>query len=339
LIINTTIAALRDQLSEYVGLMSGLVVAASDAARLLRRALASSDEAEWWYSPREWLNGPGEQWVRIRAEDLESLVVRLLYAVGALPTPWNQIQLLARFADEHSTILAGLPPSPDEDEYPLPVTPRLRLHWLVGSRPDKSLLPRELAALVDDFERRSILDLLLHRSERVNWNGEVPLRNLFDLRDLGGALRAGVTDAPLIDQRFIDYLHAQPEDISRMHWRQFEYLVGEFFRRSGYEVLVTPPGGDGGVDVHAVRADGAIGPELVLIQMKRYGDNREVGIEAVKALWADVDEAAATRGIVATTSTLAAGAKAYCEARHYRLSAAERPMVEKWLSTLATYPR
>jgi hypothetical protein len=59
----------------------------------------------------------------------------------------------------------------------------------------------------------------------------------------------------------------------------------------------------------------------------------------VKALWSDVDEAAATRGVVATTSTLAAGARAYCEARRYRLTAAERPMVEKWLRALATYPR
>jgi hypothetical protein len=29
-----------------------------------------------------------------------------------------------------------------------------------------------------------------------------------------------------IDHRLIDYLHAQPEDLSRMHWRQFEYLAG-----------------------------------------------------------------------------------------------------------------
>ena len=30
-----------------------------------------------------------------------------------------------------------------------------------------------------------------------------------------------------------------------MHWRQFEYLVGESFRRNGYNDNVTPPSGDG----------------------------------------------------------------------------------------------
>jgi restriction system protein len=167
----------------------------------------------------------------------------------------------------------------------------------------------------------------------------VPLKELFQLSDLGGAIAAGIDSAPLIDQRFIDYLQAQPEDLSKMHWRQFEFLVGEFFRRNGYDITVTPPSRDGGIDVRAVREKGVVGPELILIQAKRLSGDRRVGIETVKALWSDINEAAATRGIVATTSTLAPGARAYCQARHYRLTQAERPMVEKWLGGLATYPR
>jgi len=195
-----------------------------------------------------------------------------------------------------------------------------------------------LTELIADYQRRSILDLMF-RTERTAWDGCIPLKELFQLSHLGGAVDAGTDSGPLIDQRFIDYLQAQPDDLSAMHWRQFEYLVGEFFRRNGYDITITPPSGDGGIDVRAVRASGTIGPELVLIQAKRLGSERSVGIETVKALWSDVNEAAATRGVVATTSTLAPGARAYCQARHYRLTPAERPMVEKWLSGLATYPR
>jgi len=336
--INSSVAGLTDELSDYVGLMAGLVVTSADVVRLVERDLASSDESEWWYSPRNWIHDAPQQWVRVRAEDLESLVMRLLYAVGALPSPWNQMQLVRQFASEHPEIVDSIPPSPDEDEYPLPVTPWVRFFWFVSSGRTTKTTPAELRKLITDFKRRSIIDLMF-RTDRVSWDGSAPLRELFHLGDLGAGLTADQASAALIDQRFIDYLHAQPEDLSRMHWRQFEFLVGEFFRRSGYDVHVTPPSGDGGVDVRAVRGQGIVGPELILIQAKRLRDDRQVGIETVKALWSDIDEAAATRGVIATTSTLAPGARAYCQARQYRLTAAERPMVENWLKALATYPR
>lgn len=220
----------------------------------------------------------------------------------------------------------------------MPVTPWVRFFWFVSSEKPTKRMPAELRELITDFKRRSIIDLMF-RTERVSWDGSVPLRELFHLGNLVAGLTADQASAALIDQRFIDYLHAQPEDLSSMHWRQFEFLVGEFFRRSGYDVHVTPPSGDGGVDVRAVRGQGIVGPELILIQAKRLRDDRQVGIETVKALWSDIDEAAATRGVIATTSTLAPGARAYCQARQYRLTAAERPMVENWLKILATYPR
>jgi hypothetical protein len=336
--INSSVAGITDELSDYVGLKSGLAITSTDVVRLLGRDLASSDESEWWYSPRTWLHGTPQQGVRVRAEDLESLVMRLLFAVGALPSPLNQMQLALQFAEEHPEIVESIPPEPDEDEFPLPVTPWVRFFWFVSAHRHPKGLPPELTSLINDFQRRSILDLI-SRTEQVQWDGCVPLRELFQLSDLGAGIAANAQASALIDQRFIDYLQAQPEDLSRMHWRQFEYLVGEFFRRNGYNVNVTPPSADGGVDVRAVKEVGMVGPELILIQAKRFSDDRRVDVETVKALWSDVDEAAATRGVIATTSALAPSARAYCEARLYRLTAAERPTVEKWLKTLATYPR
>ncbi|TNC19409.1 restriction endonuclease [Amycolatopsis alkalitolerans] len=336
--INSTVVGLTDELSDYVGLKSGLIVTSADVIRLLDRDLASTDESAWYYSPRDWLHEPAQRRVRIRAENLESLVMRLLYSVGALPSPLNQNQLIWAFAADNPEVVRTIPSFPDEAEFPLPVTPVVRLSWLLSAPMDPHEIPSELADLAHDFQRRSIVDLMF-RTQRISWDGAVPLSELFDLGEVAKDVAASQESMPLIDQRFIDYLHAQQEDLSQMHWRQFELLVGEFFRRHGYHVTVTPPTRDGGVDVRAIRETGVAGPELVLVQAKRFSDNRQVGIETVKALWSDVNEAAATRGVVATTSTLAAGALAYCQARRYRLTAAERPMVEYWLRALATYPR
>lgn len=168
----------------------------------------------------------------------------------------------------------------------------------------------------------------------------MPLDLLFNLKDKGGAVSANSQSAPLIDQRFIDYLHAQPADLDRMDWRQLEYLCGEYFRRKGYEVVVTAPSGDGGIDVVATRMDGADGPDIVLIQAKRLSGKRQVDINVVKALWADVMESeSSTRGLITTTTRLAKGAREYTEARNYRLSAAERTNVEQWIANLSTHSR
>jgi hypothetical protein len=336
--ISSSVAGITDELSDYVGLKSGLAITSVDVVRLLERDLARSDESEWWYSPRRWLNRAPQQPVRVRAEDFESLVMRLLYAVGALPSPLNQMQLAVKFAAEHPEIVESIPPDPDEEDFPLPVGPFQRFYWFVSSSSHPRDLSPELAKLIEDFNRRSILDLMF-RTEQVQWDGTIPLTELFDLGELGTNTSADAGTFALIDQRFIDYLHAQPGDLSRMHWRQFEYLVGEFFRRNGYNVNVTAPSGDGGVDVRAVREAGIAGPELILIQAKRFSNDRRVDVETVKALWSDVNETSATRGVIATTSALAPGARAYCEARLYRLTAAERPTVEEWLRTLASHPR
>jgi HJR/Mrr/RecB family endonuclease len=179
----------------------------------------------------------------------------------------------------------------------------------------------------------------MSRLNKQHWDGVTPLRELFELSGISGQVVASTDTPPIIDQRFIDYLNAQPRDISRMHWRQFELLVGEFFRRNGYEIRVTPPTRDGGIDVHAVRDTNLLGPELVLVQAKRFRDHREVCVESVKALWSDLDELRASRAVIATTPMLSEGARAFCEARHYRLTAVERPTVESWLRSLATYAR
>jgi hypothetical protein len=140
-----------------------------------------------------------------------------------------------------------------------------------------------------------------------------------------------VPDDPTVylDQRYIDYLAKNGEDMKQMHWRNFERLTTEFFRRLGYEVDLGPGTKDGGIDVRVwTDKEAKVGPPIMLIQCKRTKDN--IGIETVKAFWADVQFHKAESGLIATTAAVTRDSKALCEARQYPLSFAEGEHVKQW---------
>jgi restriction system protein len=70
------------------------------------------------------------------------------------------------------------------------------------------------------------------------------------------------------------------ESIAAMSWRQFELLVGEAFRRRGYQVEETGLGGaDGGIDL-ILRKNG----RTELVQCKQWR-TRQVKVPTVREMW------------------------------------------------------
>lgn len=70
------------------------------------------------------------------------------------------------------------------------------------------------------------------------------------------------------------------DSIASLHWREFEQLVGEAFRRQGYAVEETGLGGaDGGVDL-VLRREG----RTWLVQCKRWRQ-RQVPVATVREMW------------------------------------------------------
>jgi hypothetical protein len=339
--ITSSVGSMFDTVTEAAGVRAGLLLTESN----LRRVLSGShptDSDPWW----DW---PTTAWVRMRAEEVEQIVVDALHGVGAIPNKQSPDALLAQFVKENLTKIKRPPKdyldfgpfALDRDalRYP-PLVVRMYQYVTWGkSELLSGRIPPGFEPIADQYRLRSLLyrDMV---EVGVKWDGALPLDLLFNLRDKGGTVSANSQSAPLIDQRFIDYLHAQPSDLERMDWRQLEYLCGEYFRREGYDVVVTAPSGDGGIDVVASRLDGADGPDVILIQVKRLSGKRQVDINVVKALWADVMESeSSTRGLITTTTRLSKGAREYTEARNYRLGAAERTNVEQWITSLTTYPR
>lgn len=165
--------------------------------------------------------------------------------------------------------------------------------------------------------------------ERAFGNDLIELADLFDRSDTARPSGA------FIDQRFIDYLYANLDDVAQIHWRQFERLVAEYLRRQGYFVELGPGRNDDGVDIRMWPTEPQPGqPPLVIVQCKRQ--RAKIQKVLVKALWADVQATSAGRGLVATTSMLSPGAASTIAARGYGIDVADRHAIRQWLEAMRT---
>jgi restriction system protein len=83
--------------------------------------------------------------------------------------------------------------------------------------------------------------------------------------------------------------------LDKMSWQDFEYLVGEYFRRRGFTVTETKSGADGGVDLIATK-----GKDKYLIQCKHWKAYK-VGVKIVRELLGVMVGVGATGGFVVTS--------------------------------------
>ena len=108
------------------------------------------------------------------------------------------------------------------------------------------------------------------------------------------------------------------QSIQDQHWRDFEYLVAEVFRRQGYQVEETGGGGpDGGIDI-VLRRDG----EKTLVQCKRRR-NSKVGVREMREFYGVMVSEHADAGILATAGTYTPDAQAFAQGKPLRLIAGE----------------
>lgn len=99
-----------------------------------------------------------------------------------------------------------------------------------------------------------------------------------------------------------------------MPWREFELLVGQYFRSQGYAVTERGGGGaDGGVDLEVRRAG-----ETLLVQCKRW-KQQVVKIQPVRELWGVVSHERATGAVFVTSGRFTADARAFAAGKRYRL--------------------
>lgn len=112
-------------------------------------------------------------------------------------------------------------------------------------------------------------------------------------------------------------------------WQNFELLVGELFRRKGYEVEITSAlGADGGKDL-TLRKDG----KLVVVQCKNLAEANRVTASQMRDFFGLLTAEGAAGGYFVTTGYFSADAKQFAEGKPIKLL--ERSEVEELIADVA----
>jgi RNA polymerase sigma factor (sigma-70 family) len=122
-----------------------------------------------------------------------------------------------------------------------------------------------------------------------------------------------------VSDELIQALMANPDLLYELAPRRFEELVAELYDRRGFEVVLTPPTGDDGVDVYVVRHD-ELGSSLTVVQCKRYAARNKIGAALVRELQGSVSALRASAGVLLTTSFFTKGARRIEEQFKYQLT-------------------
>lgn len=318
-------------LSELVGYKAGVTLSNTDLAAHLTDMPGYDGFAKL----------PQEAWIRTRSETIQSTAAWLLFKVGNIETPVDMpplFDVLRKYVDKPSKLKLLM--SVGEELFaftrreidraakegkraidPIPLIKRVeRKHGVRGA---------QMAIEMILSLNRSLHIMPWSSIRMVDWQDTVELRDLFKSESLITLY------GHFLDQRFIDFLSNNFDDIDQMNWRKFEGLAGEFFTREGYHVKMGTGRGDQGVDLRIwPNEESSTGPPLIIAQCKRQKDKVELVV--VKALWADVVHERARSGLIVTTSQLAPGAETLRKARSYPVEQADRSTLQEWVRRMRT---
>lgn len=315
---------------DNVALRSGIALSNSDL-----RYLLSEDNLGEWFRVYEM---PLDTKVGVRPEFIVDSVLILRHRIGNIPEPSDGIE-------EATDILRPLRKrSIDLDELFWSLHGLLNPYNYETNALDQR---RELIQLARDRNisndcyklLRKAFEVLRGRILRLDydthpWDGATPLSDLYDVE-----LKPTDPECYLY-QRFIDFIAARGEALYKIHWRNFERLCAEFFKRRGYIVKLGPGRSDGGVDIRVWRKIKLRSqcPPLVMIQCKRLKSGGRVKVEIVKAFWTDVNFEKAQSGLIVTSGSIMPAGKRIANTRRWPLSFAEGTKVRKWVYSMWRIP-
>jgi restriction system protein len=104
------------------------------------------------------------------------------------------------------------------------------------------------------------------------------------------------------------------ETLRQLSWKDFEFLVSEYFKKEGYQVdLIDAQGADGGVDIRLHKDE-----ELYLVQCKHY-KAWKVSVKVVRELYGVMAAESAVGGFVVTTGKFTKDAIAFASDKQVEL--------------------
>ena len=329
--IHFKVESMFGSLSDLVGSKSGLALNERD----LRTLLSREEDGRF----TEYLAMPEDDWVRIESIVYEDMVECLLYSVGRLerrnnPLPGGDLyrkyrndakalEMLNAISGEFVRFMdRSLDDSNLRRGQKIDMSPFVRMCFETYGRHGVEMADNLVSSFAVMREIKSV-----HFPAVSEWEDEAELEDLFRAEGLETQYGS------FFDQRYIDYLHRNFEDIDRVNWRKFEGLTGEYFDRQGFRVEMGPGRNDDGVDVRVWPSEES--PEsspAIIIQCKRQ--RLAVSKVIVKSLYADILDSGASSGLIVTTSKLAPSAREVCTVRSYPIGEADREMVRQWVQKM-----
>lgn len=141
----------------------------------------------------------------------------------------------------------------------------------------------------------------------------------------------------IINDKLISFLSEHPEYLHKLHWRDFEKLLDELFSAQGYQTILGPGGGDGGIDLRLLqRSD--ISDLLIVVQAKKYAPKNKIDLQPVQAIYgaAMSSDVNASGSLIVSTSDFLPSAKEFAEKNRYRLKLAGPDKIQRWLKDYVT---
>lgn len=306
-----------DETSEIVGLKSGLLLNDYTVNSLLKEKF----EDDFLDSEKN------TQSIRIRSEEIEAMIRYIRVRIGNLREESNIVysRTLAKYltkAEDFRLYYQYINYALHQQYEGKELTYDL-LFELISQDKER---PQELVeALIYSILERVDENIWLPVSKSLE--GSIPLQSLFEVEVFP------LSENTFIDQRFIDYLAVNGNEIEEIHWRNFERFIAEYFQRQKFTVLLGPGTKDGGIDIRIFNEIEAKEP-FILIQCKRYKSEHKVSVESIKAFYSDVEFEKAKFGLIATTSQITSGGKKLVSARDYNISFVEKKRVKEWATAM-----
>lgn len=318
---------IMDCIHDVVIIKTGIVISDSELLDILQEGFPND--------PNLRISDDGtDRTIRMRSEEFDFYCWHVRKQLGELEREQSQLNLFS----------SRLSPWLDKGHNPAFVHEQVVDIMTQNNDPD-SQKPVSLAKVLLEVEKRKIrprelvMDVIAaiiedQKSSNVIFTAQAKfLESGIPLKDLFKKESVPTNDGSFFEQRFINFLEANPEKLEFMHWRNFERLTAEFFHRDGFTVSLGPGSKDEGVDVRVYNQEDDRQP-YIIIQCKRHKTSRDVKIEVVKSIYTDVLFENATKGLIATTSRIAPGGKKVCSIRKYPLEFAENKEIRQWVNQM-----
>ncbi|MFC1616781.1 restriction endonuclease [Candidatus Margulisiibacteriota bacterium] len=264
--------------------------------------------------------------ITLRGEVLEEILVYIEHRLGYLKNTQSGQNILFQGLQD----LAKTGVKPEEIEKIVKLIPFLDKYQNLEEIIITNQIDPKLAARILDLFSKALKHswnmFKNPKSNLHNWDGVTPLNDLFETEITPS------NPSQYFDQKFLDFLAVNSESLTRMHWRNFERLISEFFNQKGYYVDLGPGTKDGGIDIRIWNdKKSTLGPPLILVQCKRYKKKNLVALETIKAFYADTIHEQANIGLIATTSRITPAGTKIIKTRGYPLKTIEQKDIVDYL--------